>query len=96
MSLGQTKEKKFTGFKGSLNVRLRNSNKWKYWREQVFKRDNHTCLDCGTKGKYLHPHHIVPVKECLLMDYKELVFDIINGNTLCVKCHKDEHTMGGD
>ena len=80
---------------GSLNYKLRRSVDWKTWREAVFKRDNYTCLKCGKRGCMLHPHHIVPVKECLLLDYQELIFDVDNGNTLCKDCHIGKGLHGG-
>jgi len=75
-----------------LNHSLRNSE-WKHWREAVFKRDNYTCQKCGLrsgngKAVYLEPHHIVSVKDCVDMNFMELIYDIENGLTLCKECHK--------
>lgn len=67
---------------------LRKTNKWKIWRESVFKRDNYTCQNplCNQIGGELHPHHIV---------YKSKdsskIFDISNGLTLCKACHMKLH-----
>ena len=95
MSLAKTGEEEFTGFKQKYSKRLRNSSRWKKWRTKVFERDNYTCLDCSKKGVFLHPHHIVPVAECLAIDFEELIFDVDNGNTLCAKCHRGIHFKGG-
>lgn len=62
--------------------RLRGGVKWREWREAVFSRDEHTCQECGVKGGYLEPHHIIPI--CKSM---ELLFTIKNGITLCRPCH---------
>ena len=72
----------------SENRKQRSSKEWRVWREDVFKRDNYTCQDCGAKsgnGKTvpLHPHHI---KQFAF--YPELRFDVGNGITLCEPCHK--------
>jgi len=71
-----------------LYIIIRNSNKYKEWREAVFRRDNYTCLMCKKRGgkTYLHPHHLLP-----FADYPNHRFDIDNGLTLCKDCHKIIH-----
>lgn len=87
-SLRQTKEKEFTGFKTPENKRIRLSEKYKNWREQVFSRDDYTCQKencnyCGNKkGVYLHPHHIKKFSK-----YVSLIFNIDNGITYCKNYH---------
>lgn len=81
---------KHWNWKGGItkeNKRIRSTGKWKEWRKEVFKRDNYTCQECDKKGGYLHPHHPIPVKECLALNWKEEIFDIDNGVTLCASCH---------
>lgn len=63
--------------------RFRGSVEWKNWRNSVFERDNYTCQNCGEKGVYLEPHHIIPLRENLIGMY-----EIGNGITLCSPCHK--------
>lgn len=66
---------------------LRSSSNNKKWRLDVFKRDNFTCKKCNIKKSgYLNAHHIIPVSRDL-----SLMFDVSNGITLCVECHKEEH-----
>lgn len=72
------------------NLALRKSLKYKFWREAVFKRDNFTCVLCGSKKSgNLEADHI---KSFSL--YPELRFDIDNGRTLCKKCHRKTDTYG--
>jgi hypothetical protein len=63
--------------------KIRQSKEFAEWRTSVFKRDDYTCQMCGQIGKILHPHHI---KEFAY--YPESRFDLNNGQTLCVECHK--------
>jgi hypothetical protein len=41
----------------SLYILIRESNKYKNWRNKVFKRDNYTCKECLKRGNYLEAHH---------------------------------------
>jgi len=72
----------------TLNKLLRNSSKWKIWREFIFLRDNFTCQNkncefCNNKiGVLLHPHHIKQLSE-----FPELAFKIDNGITYCAEYH---------
>lgn len=59
------------------------------WRKQVFERDNYTCKECGQIGGKLNADHIKPY--CA---YPDLRWDINNGRTLCVECHKKTDTYG--
>jgi len=68
---------------------IKNSSIWRKWRKLVFERDNFTCQICGEKGGRLHPDHIKPFSE-----YPKLRFDINNGRTLCIKCHRLTPTYG--
>lgn len=78
----------------SVGRRLRASSKWKAWRNAVFTRDNWTCQQCGARNHdgnggtiALHPHHIKPFSM-----YPDVRFDVNNGITYCVDCHRQEHT----
>lgn len=71
------------------NSRIRHSLDYKNWRSEVFKRDNFTCQFCGQIGGELNADHIQPFAL-----FSELRFDISNGRTLCVACHRKTETYG--
>lgn len=75
-------------FKHGLRRNL-NSKEYRFWRSEVFKRDEFTCVMCNVKGGYLHAHHIFHWS-----DFANLRFDIDNGLTMCIKCHYRIHHGG--
>jgi len=86
---GKFCKEKSSNWKGGItpiNKKLRNSPKFRKWRKEIFKRDNWTCQECHQKGGHLHPHHLKPLSK-----YPKLVFDINNGITLCVACHRQTY-----
>ncbi len=68
----------------------KNDKKYIQWREAVFKRDNWTCQECGNSGLYIEPHH-----KQSWAGYPQLRYDINNGVTLCLKCHKKTDNYKG-
>ena len=56
------------------------------FREAVFRRDDHTCRDCGCSSGVLLAHHIMMRKY-----HKALQYDVSNGLTLCDACHNARH-----
>lgn len=80
------------GWKGGItneNTRIRNSEEYKIWRKAVYQRDNYTCVWCGGRGERLNADHIKPFSL-----FPELRFEISNGRTLCVSCHKTTKSYG--
>lgn len=76
------------------NELIRKSAKYKDWRRKIFVRDDFTCTECGVRSSKelrieLNAHHIKKFFEC--PDHR---FDVDNGTTLCIDCHKLEHTGG--
>lgn len=80
----ESKSPFWKGGKTKENHTIRNNVHYKIWREAVYKRDKYTCQECGdNKGGNLNAHHIKPFSL-----YPELRFEICNGLTLCISCHK--------
>jgi len=69
------------------NELIRKSSKYKQWREKVFQRDDFTCQICGERGGEIHADHIKQFAY-----FPELRFNVENGRTLCVDCHKNTDT----
>ena len=91
-----------------INKQIRKSLKMKEWRKSIFTRDDYTCQFCGVKGGEIHPDHIKSFSSMIeeviknkgldnlfenAMLYDPL-WDINNGRTLCIKCHKTTDTYG--
>lgn len=77
---------------------IRSCIKYKEWHLSVFSRDNYTCTECGDRvGGNLNAHHeksfssiIKNEKITKLEDIsiESELWDINNGVTLCIPCHK--------
>lgn len=70
------------GGKSTENHLRRTRKAYVRWRKGVFERDGYTCQLCGEYAGYIEAHHIKPVRK-----YPELIYEINNGMTLCLKCH---------
>lgn len=75
------------GGKTDLTKTIRKSFEYKEWRKAVFERDGYKCVACGAKG-YLQADHIKPFAL-----FPKLRFEISNGRTLCIPCHKKTDTF---
>lgn len=77
---------KSPSWKGGLTpsyLKDRRGLKYKNWRIAVFTRDNYTCQMCGQVGGKLQADHVMP-----FAFYPDIRFEVLNGQTLCVGCHK--------
>ncbi len=83
-----------------LYDRIRACFLYRQWRSDVYTRDNFICQKCNKRGLRLHVHHITFFSDIIKLnnittleqaeDCSEL-WNINNGLTLCIKCHKAEH-----
>jgi len=100
------KEKHWNWQGGKTNLRklLQKTYLYIQWRKSVFERDDYTCQHCNVRGNYIHADHIKSYSS-IINEYKittveeakkcAVLWDILNGRTLCVACHKKTSTYGG-
>jgi len=83
---------------------VRGMPEYKIWQTSVFKRDNFICQSCGySKGHIIEADHLVPLS-WIIQEYKiktieeasrcKQIWDLNNGRTLCIPCHKLTPTWG--
>lgn len=96
------------GGKTKLSKIIRSFYKYKEWSKDVFKRDNYTCQECGGRCEKgfkvrLEAHHIKDfsiileennIKTIEDAEQCEELWNISNGKTLCIDCHKLTKTYG--
>jgi hypothetical protein len=85
------------GGRTPLGIAIRTMSEYKNWRTKVFQRDKYICQCCKSTNRKLQVHHIIPFYK-ILDQYKikslkdartcQLLWDVSNGQTLCVPCHK--------
>lgn len=86
-----------------LNHALRQTDKYVKWRFAVFQRDNFRCTKCGDTTKAFNADHIKRFADLLTihnittieegLECSEL-WNLENGQTLCVDCHRKTETYG--
>ncbi len=85
-----------------LNKLLRQTAEYRIWRKSVFERDAYKCQFCGIGGK-LNADHIKSFAVILAENNLKTLDDALNcnelwnvenGRTLCVPCHKTTETYG--
>ncbi len=92
------------GGRTTLKQIIRHCQEYKQWRKAVFERDNYTCQrpGCGKRGGFLNADHFVMSFSRILSENKissleealkcKELWDINNGRTLCLECHKKTET----
>lgn len=81
---------------------IRSCFNYRQWRSDIFQRDNYCCTNCGKKSNGdIEAHHIKPlakiISERFIKSLEEAInceelWNINNGLTLCVECHKKTDT----
>jgi hypothetical protein len=84
-----------------LYLQIRHLPEYKEWIKNIFKRDNWTCILCGINGTTINADHIEKFSD-IISKYNiksvedalkcQILWDISNGRTLCVPCHKKRHS----
>jgi len=84
--------------------KVRSSRKYKKWSFEVKTRDRFTCVECGNNSKKeLQADHIIPFCKILndnnILTYSDAIkceelWNINNGRTLYIRCHKKTSTFG--
>lgn len=64
-------------------IAIWNSAEYKTWRDSVMSRDGFKCIACGISRVALQADQIEPFALA-----EHLRFDVDNGRTLCVPCHR--------
>ena len=102
------KASNWQGGKTELSFLIRSLPEYSIWRIDIFRRDDFTCKKCGRKRKkgdrvIIQADHIYPLSKiikdekletiCQALSCKKL-WDLDNGRTLCIECHKKTDTWG--
>lgn len=84
ISLGQKKRFDKVGRKERRTSYYLTDKRYKQWRSDVFTRDGWVCQTCkNSVGGKLQAHHIKSWSK-----FPDSRYDINNGVTLCIDCHK--------
>lgn len=92
------------GGRTKLIFNIRACFNYRIWKSDVFTRDNFTCQKCNKRGGNLEAHHIESLNQILakngIKTSKEVrdcseIWNINNGITFCIKCHKLFHKWFG-
>lgn len=95
---------RWNGGNTSFYLGIRGCHLYRQWRQNVFRRDGFTCVECGdSKGGNLNADHIKPFSIILednhittfeQAEWCDELWDISNGRTLCEPCHIKTPTFG--
>lgn len=95
------KAEKHYNWKGGITPitkQIRRCFQYRQWKSDIFTRDNYTCVLCGKRGGELNADHYPRMFSVIFREYKiksleealycEEFWNINNGRTLCVSCHR--------
>lgn len=87
--------------KSKLQDIIRHCYRYRQWRSDVYTRDDFICQMCGERGGRLNADHLKPFSaiinenKIVTLDQAfncEELWNINNGRTLCLGCHKKTDT----
>ena len=52
-----------------LYTEIRNIKEYTNWRNSIYRRDDYTCQDCRSMGKYIEAHHSIKPFHIILKDF---------------------------
>lgn len=105
-SLGKHSGNKCPFWKGGISPLrriIRTSFKYRQWLSDVLTKDDFTCQKCNKRGGKLSAHHIKSFAKIITeYEIKTLeqandcaeLWNINNGQTLCIDCHKKTDNYG--
>jgi len=85
----------------AVSTLIRHSFEYRQWVSDVFQRDDYTCQKCRERGGRLNAHHLksfsLILRENNVKTFLESLqcaelWNINNGQTLCIRCHKETDT----
>ena len=89
----------------SLREKIWHRKEYFEWRLKIFQRDNYICVICKNKSGVLNADHFPLSFSEILKKYKikttedarmcKKLWDINNGRTLCLSCHRKTDNYGG-
>lgn len=97
------KHGQWKGGVSEFHTKVRRMAEYVAWRSAVFARDRYTCQECKTSGVLLNADHINSFAVIMernnvrtLNDARRCkeLWNVNNGNTLCVACHLLTKTFG--
>lgn len=66
---------------------------WRELRQKRLQLDNYECQPCKRKGKYARAQNVHHKKE--VKKYPHLALELENTESICIRCHNEEHKRFG-
>ena len=87
-----------------LREKIWHRKEYYQWRKSIFEKDNYICVICNKKSGFLHADHYPISFSKIIKDFKiksiqdarncKKLWDINNGRTLCISCHRKTENYG--